>query len=132
MAVLGAATPNSFGYFDDTGAIGPFVVTPDEVPEGAAGLKIESRVGDEILQSSNTANMIWSAAKAIAIISEYTTLEPGDHIALGTPPGVGHAKKPHPRWLKPGEVVEIEVEGIGICASPIVNEADMAGQTAAE
>ncbi|WP_415403407.1 fumarylacetoacetate hydrolase family protein [Tateyamaria sp. SN3-11] len=111
--------------FDSTGAIGPIVVTPDEVPPGASGLKIESRVGDEILQSSNTSNMIWAAARTIAIISEYTTLAPGDHIALGTPPGVGHAKKPNPRWLKPGEVVEIEIEGIGICASPIVDEADL-------
>jgi 2-keto-4-pentenoate hydratase/2-oxohepta-3-ene-1,7-dioic acid hydratase in catechol pathway len=107
--------------FDDTGAIGPFVVTPDDLPEGAAGLKIESRVGAEILQSSNTGNMIWSAADAIAIISQYTTLTPGTLIALGTPPGVGHAKKP-PRWLKPGEVVEVEIEGIGICANPIVDE----------
>lgn len=111
--------------FDDTGAIGPFVVTPDEVPAGAAGLKIESRVGTEILQSSNTANMIWSVAQTIATISEYTTLAPGDLIAMGTPPGVGHAKKPNPRWLVPGEVVEIEIEGIGICASPIVDEADI-------
>jgi 2-keto-4-pentenoate hydratase/2-oxohepta-3-ene-1,7-dioic acid hydratase in catechol pathway len=111
--------------FDNTGAIGPFVVTPDEVPEGAKGLKIESRVGSEILQSSNTENMIWSAAHAIAIISEYTTLEAGDHIALGTPPGVGHAKKPNPRWLVPGEIVDIEIEGIGICSNPIVDEVDM-------
>lgn len=109
--------------FDNTGAIGPFVVTPDEVPEGAAGLKIESRVGTEILQSSNTANMIWGARKIMAIVSEYTTLAPGDLIALGTPPGVGHAKKPNPRWLKPGETVEIEIEGIGICASPVIDEA---------
>ena len=118
--------------FDDTGAIGPFVVTPDEVPAGASGLKIESRVGTEILQSSNTANMIWSAARAISIISGYTTLQPGDHIALGTPPGVGHAKKPNPRWLKPGEVVDIEIEGIGICSNPIVDEADMVAKAAAE
>lgn len=116
--------------FDDTGAIGPVVVTPDELPEGASGLKIESRVGEEILQSSNTGNMIWSAASAISIISEYTTLQPGDHIALGTPPGVGHAKKPNPRWLKPGETVEIEIEGIGICASPIVDESDMEQEAA--
>ncbi|MCO4825058.1 MAG: fumarylacetoacetate hydrolase family protein [Amylibacter sp.] len=108
--------------FDSTGAIGPFVVTPDEVPEGAAGLKIESRVGDEILQSSDTANMIWGVRKIIAIVSGYTTLAPGDLIAMGTPPGVGHAKKPNPRWLKPGETVEIEIEGIGICASPIIDE----------
>lgn len=118
--------------FDDTGAVGPVVVTPDELPQGASGLKIESRVGREILQSSNTANMIWGAAKSISIISEYTTLHPGDHIALGTPPGVGHAKKPGPRWLKPGETVEIEIEGIGICPSPIVDEAAMAQDTAAE
>ena len=112
--------------FDNTGAIGPFVVTPYEVPAGAAGLKIESRVGDEILQSSDTGNMIWSVAQTIATISEYTTLEPGDLIAMGTPPGVGHAKKPNPRWLVPGEVVDIEIEGIGICSNPIVDEKDMA------
>ncbi|WP_323765348.1 fumarylacetoacetate hydrolase family protein [Marinovum sp.] len=117
--------------FDDTGAIGPVVVTPDELPEGASGLKIESRVGEEILQSSNTANMIWSVAQTIATISEYTTLQPGDHIAMGTPPGVGHAKKPEPRWLRPGETVEVEIENIGICASPIVDE-DEAGRAAAE
>ncbi|MEM9270496.1 MAG: fumarylacetoacetate hydrolase family protein, partial [Pseudomonadota bacterium] len=119
--------------FDSTGAIGPYVVTPDEVPAGASALKIESRVGSEILQSSNTSNMIWPAATAISIISAYTTLEPGDHIALGTPPGVGHAKKPNPRWLKPGEVIDIEIEGIGICSNPIVDEADViAGPAAAQ
>jgi len=108
--------------FDNTGAIGPYSVTPNDLPEGAKGLKIESRVGTEVLQSSNTENMIWGVAKAISIISEYTTLESGDHIALGTPPGVGHAKKPEPRWLKPGEVVDIDIEQIGICSSPIVDE----------
>ncbi|MEL6682738.1 MAG: fumarylacetoacetate hydrolase family protein [Pseudomonadota bacterium] len=118
--------------FDDTGAIGPFTVTPDELPEGAAGLKIESRVGDEILQSSNTANMIWNVRQIIATISAYTTLEPGDLIATGTPPGVGHAKKPNPRWLRPRETIEIEIEGIGICASPIVDEPAPAGKVAAE
>lgn len=118
--------------FDNTGAIGPYVVTPDEVPAGASGLKIESRVGDEILQSSNTGNMIWSVAQTIATISQYTTLEPGDLIAMGTPPGVGHAKKPNPRWLVPGEVVDIEIEGIGICSSPIVDEKDFVAAVAAE
>jgi 2-keto-4-pentenoate hydratase/2-oxohepta-3-ene-1,7-dioic acid hydratase in catechol pathway len=118
--------------FDDTGAIGPFVVTPDEVPADAAGLKIESRVGTEILQSSNTANMIWSVAQTIATISEYTTLEAGDLIAMGTPPGVGHAKKPNPRWLVPGEVIDIEIEGIGICSNPVLDEKDHAASVAAE
>ena len=110
--------------FDSTGAIGPVVVTPDELPEGAAGLGIESRVGGEVLQSSNTANMIWGVAKAISIISGYTTLEPGTYIAMGTPPGVGHARKPEPRWLRPGETVEVEIERIGICASPVIDEDD--------
>ena len=118
--------------FDNTGAIGPFTVTPDEVPAGAAGLKIESRVGDEILQSSNTGNMIWDVATVIETVSEYTTLEAGDLIAMGTPPGVGHAKKPEPRWLKPGEVVDIEIEGIGICSNPIVDEAEFNALEAAQ
>jgi 2-keto-4-pentenoate hydratase/2-oxohepta-3-ene-1,7-dioic acid hydratase in catechol pathway len=107
--------------FDSTGALGPISVTPDELPEGAVGLKIESRVGNEILQSATTADMLWSVARVIAEISVYSTLEEGDLIAMGTPPGVGHAKTPQ-RWLKPGEVVEVEIESIGICASPIVDE----------
>jgi len=107
--------------FDATGPIGPYVVTPDELPEGATGLKIESRVGDEILQSANTSDMLWPVARTIATISTYATLEPGDLLAMGTPPGVGHARKP-PRWLRAGEVIEVEIEGIGCCANPIVAE----------
>ena len=110
--------------FDATGPAGPVVVTPDELPEGGSGLKIESRVGDEILQSANTSDMLWSTARTISTISEYSTLEPGDMIALGTPPGVGHAKRPQ-RWLRPGELIEVEIEGIGILANPIVAEEDM-------
>ena len=110
--------------FDATGPVGPVVVTPDALPEGAAGLKIESRVGDEVLQSATTSDMLWTTARTIATISEYSTLEPGDMIALGTPPGVGHAKTP-PRWLRPGEVIEIEIEGIGILANPVVAEEDL-------
>ena len=117
--------------FDDTGAVGPFVVTPDELPEGGVGLKIESRVGTEILQSASTADMLWSVARTIFTISEYSTLEPGDMIAMGTPPGVGHAKTP-PRWLRPGETVDIEIEGIGICSSPIVAEEELSSVRAAE
>lgn len=112
--------------FDATGPVGPVVVTPDELPAGAKGLKIESRVGSEILQSANTDDMLWPVDKTIATISQFATLEPGDMIAMGTPPGVGHAKKPNPRWLRPGEVIECEIEGIGICASPIVAEEDIA------
>lgn len=107
--------------FDSTGPVGPFVVTPDELPKGASGLKIESRVGDEILQSANTSEMLWPVDKTIATISTYATLEPGDMIAMGTPPGVGHAKTP-PRWLRAGETIEVEIEGIGVCANPVVAE----------
>lgn len=110
--------------FDATGPIGPYSVTPDELPPGAEGLKIESRVGDEILQSANTSEMLWPVARTIATISEFATLEPGDYLAMGTPPGVGHARKPQ-RWLRPGETIEVEVEGIGICANPIVAEEDI-------
>ena len=110
--------------FDATGPIGPVTVTPDELPAGARGLKIETRVGTEVLQTANTNDMLWPVDKTIATISEFATLEPGDMIAMGTPPGVGHARKP-PRWLRPGETVECEIEGIGICASPIVAEEDM-------
>ncbi len=112
--------------FDSTGPIGPYSVTPDELPEGATGLKIEARVGDEILQSASTSEMLWPVARTIATISEFATLEPGDYIAMGTPPGVGHARTPQ-RWLRPGETIEVEVEGIGICASPVVAEEDLKG-----
>ncbi len=112
--------------FDSTGPIGPYSVTPDELPPGASGLKIESRVGDEILQSANTSEMLWPVARTIATISEFATLQPGDYIAMGTPPGVGHARTPQ-RWLRPGETIEVEIEGIGICANPIVAEEDLSG-----
>ena len=107
--------------FDATGAMGPVVVTADELPAGGEGLKIESRIDREILQSATTSEMIWSVAQTIAVISEYSTLEPGDLIAMGTPPGVGMARKP-PRYLRPGEIIEVKIENIGICANPIVAE----------
>ncbi len=117
--------------FDGTGAVGPIVVTPDEVPEGAAGLSIQTRLNGRVLQKSNTSDMIFTVARTIAIVSEIMTLEPGDMIAFGTPPGVGHARKPQ-IWMKAGDSVEVEIEGIGICRNPIVTEADMAGSEAAE
>ena len=118
--------------FDGTGAIGPFVVTPDEVPEAASGLTIQTRLNGRVLQDSNTSDMIFTVPRTIAIVSEIMTLEPGDMIAFGTPPGVGHARKPQ-LWMKAGDVVEVEIEGIGICRNPIVAEVDpVARETAAE
>lgn len=111
--------------FDGTGAVGPIVVTPDEVPEGASGLAISTRLNGETLQSSNTSDMIFTVARTVAIVSEIMTLEPGDLIAFGTPPGVGHARRPQV-WMKAGDVVEVEIEGIGICRNGIAAEAGIA------
>lgn len=118
--------------FDCTGALGPLVVTPDELPAGAAGLQIQTRLNGRTQQNSNTSDMIFTVPRTISIISEVMTLEPGDLIAFGTPPGVGHARTP-PLWMKVGDVVEVEIEGICICRNPIISEADMAaGKTGAE
>lgn len=108
--------------FDGTGAVGPIVVTPDELPEGASGLNIATRLNGETLQDSNTSDMIFPVARTLAIVSEIMTLEPGDMIAFGTPPGVGHARRPQ-LWMKAGDEVEVEIEGIGICRNTIVAEA---------
>ncbi len=108
--------------FDGTGAIGPIVVAPDELPAGAAGLRIESRLNGEIMQDGRTDDMIFKVDQTIAILSEVMTMEPGDMIAMGTPPGVGHARNP-PVWMKPGDVIEIEIEGIGVLRNPVVDEA---------
>jgi acylpyruvate hydrolase len=108
--------------FDATGPTGPFVVTADALPPGASGLKIMTRVNGETMQHSNTSDMIFSVAKTIAVLSEFMTLEAGDIIATGTPSGVAHVRKPPP-WLKAGDVVEVDIEGIGVLSNPIVDEA---------
>jgi acylpyruvate hydrolase len=107
--------------FDSTGPLGPWVVTADELPPGASPLRIQTRVNGETMQDSNTSDMIFSTARTIAILSEIMTLEPGDLIATGTPSGVAHARKP-PAWMKAGDRVEVELEGIGVLANPIVDE----------
>jgi acylpyruvate hydrolase len=107
--------------FDRTGPVGPVVVTADALPKGAAGLKICTRLNGKTLQDDNTHNMIFPVATAIAAISEFATLKPGDLIATGTPQGVGHARKP-PLWMKAGDTVEIEVAQVGILRNTIVDE----------
>ena len=108
--------------FDGTGPLGPWVVTADELPPGASGLRIMTRVNGETMQDSNTSDLIFSTARTIALLSEFMTIEPGDVIATGTPSGVAHARKP-PTWMKAGDNVEVEVEKIGVLANPIVDEA---------
>ncbi|MBX3570047.1 MAG: fumarylacetoacetate hydrolase family protein [Rhizobiaceae bacterium] len=107
--------------FDGTGALGPVIVTADELPEGASGLRISCRLNGQTVQDATTADMMVSVARAVATISEFMTLEPGDLIAMGTPQGVGHARTP-PLWMKPGDAVEVEIEGIGILRNPIEAE----------
>lgn len=107
--------------FDGTGAIGPVVVTADELPPGANGLNIACRLAGQTVQSANTSDMIVSVAKAIATLSEFTTLEPGDLIAMGTPQGVGHARQP-PLWMRPGDMVEIDIEKIGLLSNTVADE----------
>jgi 2-keto-4-pentenoate hydratase/2-oxohepta-3-ene-1,7-dioic acid hydratase in catechol pathway len=107
--------------FDATGPTGPVVVTRDELPPGAEGLHIESRLNGEVMQSASTADMMFKVPETIAILSEYSTLEAGDLIAMGTPQGVGHARRP-PVWMKPGDLIEVEIENIGVCANSIVAE----------
>ena len=116
--------------FDGTGAFGPELVTPDELPPGAMGLRIKSRLNGAVMQDGNTADMMFSVAKTIGLLSQVMTLETGDVIAMGTPAGVGHARKP-PVWMRPGDICEIEIDKIGVLSNPIVAEADAMKQRAA-
>jgi 2-keto-4-pentenoate hydratase/2-oxohepta-3-ene-1,7-dioic acid hydratase in catechol pathway len=108
--------------FDGTGGFGPVLVTADELAPGATGLRIQSRLNGQVMQDANTTDMIWGVAETIALLSDCLTLEPGDVIVMGTPAGVGQARTP-PVWMKPGDVVEIEIERIGTLVNPIVQEA---------
>jgi acylpyruvate hydrolase len=107
--------------FDSTGGFGPWIVTVDEVPAGGKGLKIQSRLNGEVMQSDNTDNMMFPVAETLADLTTGITLEPGDLLVTGTPEGVGQARKP-PVFMKGGDVCEIEIEGIGTLRNPIVDE----------
>ncbi len=107
--------------FDATGGFGPWIVTPDELPEGAEGLRIQSRLNGRVMQDANTRDFLWNVREALVIITECMTLEPGDIIITGTPAGVGYARTP-PVWMVPGDVCEIEIEGIGILSNTITQE----------
>ena len=108
--------------FDGTGAFGPDFVTPDELPAGGAGLRLETRLNGEVMQSANTDDMIFDVVDLIVTLSAAMTLVPGDVIVTGTPAGVGAARKP-PVFLKEGDVCEVSIEGIGVLRNPVVNQA---------
>jgi 2-keto-4-pentenoate hydratase/2-oxohepta-3-ene-1,7-dioic acid hydratase in catechol pathway len=108
--------------FDRTGGFGPWLVTADELPNAAKGLKIESRLNGQIMQMDNTDNMMFPVVEMLVYITQGMTLEPGDVIFTGTPSGVGHARKPNPVWMKNGDTIEVEIEHVGILRNPIADE----------
>ena len=108
--------------FDRSGSFGPWMVSADELPAGGKGLKIQSRLNGKVMQSSNTDLLMFPLAETLVYVSKGIALEPGDIILTGTPSGVGHAQKPDPVWMKPGDVCEIEVEGIGVLRNGIEEE----------
>jgi 2-keto-4-pentenoate hydratase/2-oxohepta-3-ene-1,7-dioic acid hydratase in catechol pathway len=106
--------------FDTFAPFGPAIVTTDEVPD-PHNLDISLLLNGEVMQSSNTRNLIFGVPRLLAHLSSVFTLEPGDIIATGTPAGVGFARKP-PRWLKPGDEVRVRIEGLGELVNPVVAE----------
>ena len=108
--------------FDRSGSIGPWLVTADELPDAGKGLTIQSRLNGTVMQSDNTDNMMFPIVETLVYLTEGITLEPGDMIFTGTPSGVGHARKPEPVWMKAGDTVEVEIQGVGTLCNGIEDE----------
>jgi 2-keto-4-pentenoate hydratase/2-oxohepta-3-ene-1,7-dioic acid hydratase in catechol pathway len=106
--------------FDTHGPLGPWLVTADEVEEPHA-LRLQTWVNDELRQDAKTDDLIFDCYAQVEHLSTAFTLEPGDVIATGTPAGVGIAMKP-PKLLRPGDVVRIEIEGVGVLENPVIDE----------
>ncbi|POZ52583.1 fumarylacetoacetate hydrolase family protein [Methylovulum psychrotolerans] len=106
--------------FDTCGPLGPWLVTADEIPD-PHNLTIKTWVDDELRQNANTGQMLFNCYEMVAYLSQAMTLEPGDVIATGTPAGVGVKMKPR-GYLKPGQTVRVEIEGIGTLANPVIAE----------
>lgn len=97
---------------------GPALVSLDEIPD-LQRLELTTTVNGKVVQSANTASMIWSVAELVSIISQSITLEPGDIIATGTPAGIGSRRNP-PLYLQPGDVVSVSIEGLGTLRNDVV------------
>lgn len=111
--------------FDNSGSLGPDLVTPNELPPGASGLRLATRVNGQVVQNDTTDTMLFPVADLIHRLSQAMTLLPGDVIATGTPSGVGYARKP-PLFMKEGDVCEVEIEGVGRLRNPVVDEPEIA------
>ena len=107
--------------FDATGAFGPWLVTPDALPPGAHGLRIQGRLNGRVMQDTSTDRLIFNVPALIEMISVAISLEPGDVIITGTPGGVGAARKP-PVYMQPGDVFEVEIEGMGVLSNAVRRE----------
>jgi acylpyruvate hydrolase len=107
--------------FDGTGAFGPSLVTPDAVPPGARGLRIQGRLNGRVMQDASTDQLIFSVPVLIEMISAAISLERGDVIITGTPGGVGAARKP-PVFMKPGDIFEVEIERLGILINSVQDD----------
>jgi 2-keto-4-pentenoate hydratase/2-oxohepta-3-ene-1,7-dioic acid hydratase in catechol pathway len=107
-------------FFDTFAPLGPCLVTPDEIPDPQA-LRIRTELNGETVQDSNTSDMIFDVATLIAFLSGSTTLPPGTVILTGTPQGVGMSRSPQ-RYLRAGDLVTIEIEGIGRLTNPVLDE----------
>lgn len=105
--------------FVATGGFGPWMVTADEIPD-AQKLAIQSRLNGQVMQSSNTELMTFNIRKIIKYVTTFTPLEPGDVIATGTPGGVGTKRNP-PVYMKDGDIIEIEIEKVGLLRNPVKN-----------
>jgi 2-keto-4-pentenoate hydratase/2-oxohepta-3-ene-1,7-dioic acid hydratase in catechol pathway len=106
--------------FDTFAPVGPELVTPDEIPD-PHNLGIRLRLNGQTMQDSSTSQLIFQVDELVAYLSGVFTLEPGDLIFTGTPPGVGMARKP-PVWLKPGDVVEVEIDHLGTLRNSVIDE----------
>ncbi|MGY4307373.1 2-keto-4-pentenoate hydratase/2-oxohepta-3-ene-1,7-dioic acid hydratase in catechol pathway [Bradyrhizobium sp. USDA 4369] len=106
--------------FPDTGAFGPWLVTADEIDD-LGPLKLQTRLNGEVVQEATISQMIFDIPRQIEYCSSFTRLEPGDVIATGTPGGVGSRRTP-PLWMKPGDVVEVEIDRIGLLRNGIADE----------
>jgi 2-keto-4-pentenoate hydratase/2-oxohepta-3-ene-1,7-dioic acid hydratase in catechol pathway len=106
--------------FPGTGPVGPWIVTTDEIPDPTR-LTLTTRLNGKEVQKSGTDLLIYSVPQIVAFCSDFTPLAPGDVIATGTPEGVGHRRTP-PLWMKPGDVLEVEITGIGTLRSRVVDE----------
>ncbi len=107
--------------FDGTGAFGPDLVTADELPLGVKGLRLETVLNGQVVQSASTDEMVFDVASVISIVSQAITLEAGDVIVTGTPSGIGWARSPK-LLMKAGDICEVRVEGIGILRNTIEDE----------